>query len=163
MNKIVKLAVFLAVIAGLSGLCMSFVNNLTAPVIEANTAAKELGALSEIFPNATFTTEEGNGGVVTAVYSCDDGVVYNISTQGFGGTVSFMLAIDNNGKYIGYVCNDCSNETSGLGSRVGTDEYKEMVLAADVDTTVDTLSGATVTSTACQKAIQEAAEMYKAR
>lgn len=161
--KIVKLSIFLAVIAALSGLCLSSVNTMTAPVIEKQALEKELSALSELFPNAEFTSNQIDGEYVQSEYVCDDGVVYKASSYGFGGDIVFMIAIDNSGNYIGYVVNDCSQETSGIGSQVADQPFHDQILSKNVDTQIDTISGATFSSGAVQRAIDEAASFYKQR
>ena len=49
MGKILKLAVFLAVISGLSGLMLSYVNDLTAPIIEQQQIAAVQESLSVLY------------------------------------------------------------------------------------------------------------------
>lgn len=159
--KILKLAIFLAVISAASGLCLSYVNDLTAPVIEEIAMQKETAVLQEIFPDASFEKLEVEGTFVTGAYQCEEGTAYKISTQGYGGKIQLILGIDNDGKFIGFNVTDCSSETSGFGSKVGEDEFKQMVLTKDVDTQIDLISGATISSTAVQKGIDEASSMYK--
>ncbi len=161
--KILKLAIFLAVVSAASGLCLSYVNDLTSPIIEQRSLELETAALEEMFPGATFTKTEIDGEYVTAEYVCDDGVAYNVTVTGYGGDIDFIIAIDNDGNYIGFNVTDCSNETSGFGSQVGDEAFKEQVLSKNVDTQVDTISGATISSSAVQAGIDEAAELFKSR
>lgn len=163
MGKIVKLAVFLAAISALSGLCLSFVNSQTAPIIAENGSSKETQYLNEIFENASFTEKEEDGEYVKKSYTCDQGVIYKIESQGYKGVISYLLGIDNDGQYVGYIVLDASSETSGIGTQVAEEDFTASVLEATVDDEVDTISGATISSSAVVNGIEEAAELYSSR
>ena len=163
MGKIIRLSVFLAVISALSGLCLSFVNSKTAPIIAENSASKETAYLEEMFPNATFTESEEDGEFVKKSYECSDGVAYQIVVSGYDGDISFLLGMDNDGQYVGYVVLDASGETSGIGTQIQEEDFTNSVLEATVDDEVDTISGATISSSAVVEGINEAAELYSER
>ncbi len=161
MGKIIKLAVFLAVISGLSGLCLSFVNSQTAPIIEEQKLAAEKGYLEAMFPGASFTVNEVDGELVTTEYvASTGGKAYKIVGNGYGGKVSVILGFKDDGKVAGYDTIDISTETEGFGSKVGEDTFKKQVLAASVDSGIDTISGATITSTVVADGFAEAAELF---
>ena len=163
MKKIIQLMCFLALISALSGFALSLVNNQTAPIIEANGSSAETAYLAEIFPNASFKEQDESGEYVKKSYTCDDGVVYKVETQGYKGVISFLIGIDNDGQYVGYIVLDASSETSGIGSQVGEEDFTNAVLESSVDDEVDTISGATISSSAVVRGLEEANELYQSR
>ncbi|MBS5114207.1 MAG: FMN-binding protein [Erysipelotrichaceae bacterium] len=161
MGKIIKLAVFLAAISGLSGLCLSFVNSKTAPIIEEQSLAAEKGYLEEMFPGASFTVKEVSGDYVTTEYTASTGgKAYKIVGKGYGGDVVVIVGFNDQGKVVGYDAIDISQETQGFGSKVGEDEFKKSVLSASVDSGIDTITGATITSSVVVDGFSEAAELF---
>lgn len=54
MKKILKLTVFLAIVAGLAGGALSFVNSMTDPIIQEQKIASEKENLVKIYPSAEF-------------------------------------------------------------------------------------------------------------
>ena len=161
MGKTIKLAVFLAVISALSGLCLSFVNSQTAPIIAENGSSKETEYLTKIFENAKFTEKDVSGEFVKKQYTCDAGTAYKIEVKGYGADgISFLLGIDTEGQYVGYEVLNYSSETSGVGDQIAGEDFKASVLEATADDEVDTISGATISSQAVVNGINEAAELF---
>lgn len=163
--KTVKLAIFLALVSALSGLCLSAVNDMTAPIISEAAIAKERANLQQIYTGGeTFEVVDADFGDYTTlqgVYKVSNGdYVYKGSTKGYGGTCVYLVAIGADGKFKGFAALDLSNETNGFGSRVGTDEFKNNVVGTGIDESIDTLSGATVTSSAIVNSIKEAVAHY---
>ncbi|MFQ7058960.1 MAG: FMN-binding protein, partial [Turicibacter sanguinis] len=85
------------------------------------------------------------------------GRIYELATKGYGGDIQMFVAYDLktkeliNLRYIGTF-----SETPGFGSRVKEDEFLSQILNKPVDgMSIDTLSGATITSSAVKKAIDE--------
>lgn len=161
MEKIIKLAVFLAAISALSGLCLSFVNSKTAPIIEEQALAAEKSYLDEMYPGAKFTVNDIKGEKVVKEYvASTGGKAYKIEGNGYGGKVVVIVGFDDKGKVVGYDAIDISTETKGFGSKVGDDEFKKSVLDATADDSIDTISGATITSTVVVEGFSEAAELF---
>ena len=69
------------------------------------------------------------------------------------------LAIDNDRKFSGYKVTEIS-DTQGYGSRVGDPEFYEPFIGQSIDTQVDTLSGATVSSTAVVNGLKEVVKYH---
>lgn len=173
MQKIIKLVVFLALISGLSGLCLSVVNDLTSPIIEEAKLAAVKENLTILYSNGEFKEENisvENGSAIQNVYSVSEGstvkgYVYKVGVNGYGGEVTFLIGINKDGSYQGFVALSYDSETSGFGSRIGDEEFSSQFPGKTIDDNVDTLSGATVTSTAVVKGIDQAkthfAENYR--
>lgn len=161
MLKIIKLTVFLAIISGLSGLCLSFVNSQTAPIIAESGSSKETEYLGKIFENVKFTEKEEKGEFITKSYSCDQGVIYKAEVKGYGsGGIVFLIGINPDGQYVGYQVVDASTETKGIGDRILEEDYVNSILELTIDDEVDTISGATISSSAISKGFAEAAEIF---
>lgn len=169
MQKIIKLALFLGIVAALAGGALSFVFNLTDPIIQEAKIAAEKENLVKIYPSAEFVAMETNladypsiEGVYEAVGS---GYVYKCSVVGYGGAsspIQFLLALDNDGTYKGYVVLSCTGETKGFGDKVSQDPFINSVVGKNIGDTVDTISGATISSTAVVNGINEAVAHYSA-
>lgn len=169
--KIFKLTVFLAIIAGLSAGALSYVYGMTNPVIVAQKAAEEKKQLQAMYNDGETFTKYTEGlskyNLIESCYKAElngetKGFVYKISTPGYGGDIVYLIALDASGVYKSYQVIDVSTETSGFGSRVATDEMKNNIVNKKIEDQVDTLSGATISSTAVVKGISQATAHYKA-
>lgn len=164
MKKIIYSVLFLMIIGAVSGLSLSFVNEITAPIIEKNSAGKEQELLNLIFDVDSFTTKVEDGEYVKKSYTCDLGIIYYIESKGYGDTkISYLIGIDNKGSYSGYEIVDMSQETVGIGTKIADKDFVEMITSAKVKDSLDTISGATISSSAVIKGIEEAAKLYESR
>lgn len=162
--KIFKLTVFLAVVSALAGGILSFVNDLTAPLIAKQALAAETASLEVIFPGASFTelSYEDATGSVTGAYAAEGkGYVFKAEVVGYNNSspISFMLGIDNDGNFVGFEVLS-QQETNGLGGKVAEPEFKAGVVGKTVNDSVDMISGATVTSKAVLGGINAIKEVY---
>jgi electron transport complex protein RnfG len=174
MGKTIKLALFLAIVAGLSGAALSFVYEMTNPIIQEAAIASEKENLVKIYTSgeefksidtglADYDTLQGcfeasSGGTVK-------GYVYKCSVTGYGGAstpIVFMVALDKDGTYKGYEVIDASGETSGFGSQVKDQPFKDGIVGKNIGDSIDTISGATISSSAVVSGITQATEHYNA-
>ena len=171
MKKIIKLAVFLAFVSGVSALCLSFVNDITKPLIDERATAKAEEYLRTIFSDSdTFEVvdELGNGSTIDSVYvaksgSTIDGYAYWSVVRGYSGTdLVFMIGISTDGKFVGYEVIDASGETPGIGTRVLEDEFRANFDNVSIDNGIDTISGVTISSLAIINGVAEAVEDFNA-
>ncbi|MBR5005179.1 MAG: FMN-binding protein, partial [Erysipelotrichaceae bacterium] len=168
MKKIIHLTVFLAVVGALSAGVLSYVNDLTAPIIEAQKLAAVKESLEVLYPGANFSelsTEADETGLVSAAYQAEGkGYIYSVQVVGYNSStpIDFMMSIDNDGTISGYVVLT-QQETNGIGSRVADDEFKNTVVGKGINDSISTLSGATVSSTAVVKGINAAKALYGAQ
>lgn len=94
---------------------------------------------------------------VLSVYQNKSGYAIQSSSKGFGGKIYVMVGIDPAGKLIGVKLTKHS-ETPGLGTKVGLEDFTGRFIEkthADIEA-VDTISGATVSSKAFKKAVDNA-------
>ena len=167
--KIFKLTVFLALIAGLSGAILSTVYTVTEPIIEEANFKVEQENLVKIYNNGEEFIENDIGiedyDSIENIYEVTlndeiQGYVYKISVYGYGGDIEYLIALDNDGTYKGYEVIDCSSETSGFGSQVGEEEFQSTIVGKSIGDDIDTISGATISSTAVVGGINDAYEHY---
>ena len=109
--KILKLALFLAVVAGLSGAALSSVYEMTDPVIQEAKIASEKENLVKIYTSGEeFKAVETNLSdypALQAVYEASSGgsvkgYVYKCSVTGYGGAstpIVYLIALDKDGTY----------------------------------------------------------------
>ena len=87
MKKIIHLTVFLAVVGALSAGVLSYVNDLTAPIIEAQKLAAVKESLEVLYPGANFSelsTEADETGLVSAEYKAEGkGYIYSVQVVGY--------------------------------------------------------------------------------
>ena len=163
MKKALYLACFLAIVSALAGGLLAAVNEVTAAKINANALAEVMGSLEKVFPGTTYaeiTDYTDDSGLVTGVYQAEgQGYMFQVETSGFKDTIKFVLGIDNDSKIVGYDVIAIA-ETSGIGSRVAEDDFRNTVIGKTTGDKVDTLSGATISSTAVVKGLDAAKAVY---
>ena len=172
-NKIFKPIVVLVIICIVVTGALAATNGVTAPIIEEAKVAAENAARTELLPEAegAFTPVE-NVEVenVSAVYVADNGAgtIITSSAKGYGGDVWVMTAFNPDGT-IKQIKVTEQAETKGIGSKVvdtpsywenyqGLDASQPLVLNEDVDT----VTSATISSTALINAVNSAIEAYNA-
>lgn len=169
MGKIVKLTVFLAVVAGLSGAALSFVNGVTDPIIQEQKIAKVKENLVKIYSQGeefkALDVSLSDYPALKAVYEASKdgqavGYIYETAAQGYGGEVSTLIALDKDGTYKGLEITDCSSETKGIGDKVKDPSFIESVVGKNIGDPIDTISGATYSSSAVVEGINEATSHY---
>lgn len=172
--KIVKLALFLSIVAGLSGAALSFVFEMTDPIIQEAKIASEKENLVKIYTSGEeFKAVETNLAdypTLKGVYEANSGgsakgYVYKCSVVGYGGAstpIEFLIALDKDGKYKGYEVTQVSGETKGFGSQVAEKPFKDGIVGKNIGDSIDTISGATVSSSAVVSGIEQATEHYNA-
>lgn len=164
-SETLKPIVVLTVICIIASLALGFTNELTAPLIEqANLAAAE-ATRKEMLPNATsFSEIPCEVGNVNSVFKDDGGTGYVIvaSANGYGGAVGVTVGFDASGKIIA-VKVDASGETATVGGKTALPAFTDSFVGLTGDAnSVDTISGATISSKAVIKAVNAALEAYNA-
>ena len=154
MQKIVKLVLFLALISGLSGMCLSLVNDVTKPIIDEQKLAAVKANLEVLYSGASF--EEASGAVadtsIQNIYKVNggEGYVYKVGVTGYGGEVTYLVGINKDASYQGFIALTYDGETSGFGTRIADEEFGSQFDGTSIDDGVDTISGATITSSAVE-------------
>lgn len=161
-------------IAVLAGICLvvtallAYINSVTSPIITAAETKAAEEARLEVMPDTKSFDEipedilpEG----VTEGYIADGGkgYVFMLTTKGYGGDIKLICGILDDGS-ITKIKTLSHGETSGIGSRVvdNNSGYSENFVGktADTYTEVDSITGATISSTAYKKAIESAFDAF---
>lgn len=165
-KPVVVLTMICIVVAGL----LAYVNSVTKPVINAAADREAAAARKDVLPTATSFKEldmDDKPEGVVAVFrgSGDSGYVFMVSHKGYGGDVNLICGIDLNGRLVS-VRTLSHSETNGIGSMVvdNSSDYrlKFTGLTSEELDSVDTVTGATISSTAYKKAVASAFEAYSA-
>lgn len=165
MKKIISLTLFLALASALAGAVLAGVNSITYPIIEENKIAAVKADLKEIFPSAsdfaevsTFTDPTG---LVDNVYEATgNGYAIKVTVQGYKDVITFLVGFDLNDKIVGFNVSDI-NDTPGLGSKVAEADFANSIIGKNITDTLDTISGATISSSAAIKGIDAAIAVYQ--
>ncbi len=169
MGDIFKLALRLFVFAFVAAVALAMTNEVTKGPIEAQKLAAKMDALNTVLPGCEYTqiAYEGiaEGSSLDEIFEAKDasgavaGYALTAAPQGYGGPIPITVGISTEGcitqTYVGAL-----QETAGLGTRVADAEFKDqfIAIAADPDTLrddVDTIGGATVSSSAFVNAVSE--------
>lgn len=152
MKNNLKLVIILAIIAGLSGLSLTLVNNITQPIIIKAKEEHEMEIIQGFYPNTDHTTTNEIDTDIDnqiLVYDNQDnllGYVYSASGSNGYGAITTLVAINLDNQIIGIDFSEFS-QTPGFGDKLLTEEYLGQYTNLDVnDPTVDGVSGATFSS-----------------
>lgn len=167
MKDFVKPILVLTLICLVISAALAFTNQKTAPIIEEAEREKAELARKEVLPEADnfkLMELEGLPATVTEVYEAENGsgFVFMLTTKGYGGDIKLICGIDNDGNITD--TNTLSqSETKGLGSRITQPTFREQFEGKDPSLAgVDTISGATISSSAYLNAIKDAFTAYEA-
>ena len=159
MVKNIKNIAVLVCICVVITVLLAVTNSITAPVIEQNEKASANAALLEVMPNGKGFDRADTSSVelpatVTEVYkeTSGQGYVIKLVTSGYGSNMVIMCGVSADGVVTGAVCLS-SNETLSKEKTYG-ESFADKD-AAGVEA-VDTISGATMTTSAYKNAIKDA-------
>ena len=132
-------------------------------IAAANAQAEHLSLLQTLLPGSTaFTLEPytGDDANIRSVHKAENGFVIETVTAGYAGDITMLIGVSNEGTVTGVVVREMS-ETFGLGANSLTDhvflsQFLNTSGEAEVGTTVDAITGATVTSKAIARSVNSA-------
>ena len=164
MNKTIKLLLFLGIISGLSGIAIASLNEVLEPIIEENDHKVLLENINEIFPDSDFETLDYKNSTVKSVYKVDGkGYVVETTATGYNNNtaIDILIGFNQEGTIIA-VKTLTQQETNGYGSKCFEESNIEKnYINKKIDEDVDGVSGATLTSNAMKKMINEARSAIK--
>ncbi len=157
----------LTVICVVAAMLLAATNLATKDVIAENARRQAMATLSALMPDAS-DFEETDGGITVGKDKDGNVVGYATTalTQGFGGEIETTVASKPDGT-IGGISVGGSNfaETAGLGARAKEPEFQAQFAGKSVPVAltkdggeIEALSGATITSRAVIKGVNQAAE-----
>ncbi len=166
-QEMIKPLLVLVVICLVVSALLGFTHSVTAPIVEENERiAAEQTRKSVLAGAESFTEIECDTAAlgITSAYKEDSGKGYVITAgrKGYGGEVVVTVGIDGSGKVVGLSTN-VSTETSGVGSKAGLPAYTDKYIGLSGSANgVDTISGATYSSTAVRNGVSAALAAYDA-
>ncbi len=162
----------LGILCAVCGLLLAGVNAITAPIIEENALASVKSSLETIYPGATFTDvtedeigllqlKDGEEQLIDGIYNAEGkGTIFTLHSTGYNSDgFTFMIAYNNDGGVGGYTVLEQA-ETAGKGDKAFKDPYVSDVLKLTSSDTMPLISGATITSTAVGKAVDQARQVF---
>lgn len=186
MRDIIKPTIVLFLICTIVTMALALTNYATKDAIASQVRMQEETARKEVFSDAEDFEEiqelesilgaEEDGRLVKKAYNClKDGEVigrvYSVESKGYGGFISIAVGIDNSGKTTGVKIVSHS-ETPGLGSKAKDEPFisqlvgispKEPLAVVKIggskEEEIDAVSGATISSKAVVKAVQDAIDI----
>ncbi len=170
-KEFIKLAGVLCLITLVAALLLAWVNGITAPKIAQAELKASRHAMKQVLPEATNFKEWENG--IFRGFNSDATVGYcvTVATNGYGGELSVMVGIGEDGTVKGIEVLSHS-ETAGLGAKATDEVFKnqfadkrlplEVVKGkASADNQIEAITGATITSRAVAGAVKTAAELIE--
>ena len=128
-----------------------------------NAQAEHLKIMQTVLPGSTnFVVEHYSGDDINirSVHKAENGFVIETVTAGYAGDITMLIGVSNEGTVTGVVVRKMS-ETFGLGANSLADhvflsQFLNTSGEAEVGTTVDAITGATVTSKAIARSVNSA-------
>lgn len=171
-DDIFKPVIVLLVICIVIPLALAVTNKITAARIAELDEKNETEAMKRLISAETYEKKELKADDETVVYTVASdgeevrGYIFTVSAKGYGGDVSVMTAVNPDGSVKAVEILDVSNETPGLGQNAAKESFYsqfasktadiELVKGTATGNQVNAVTGATITSKAVTKAVNEA-------
>ncbi|MBQ9148194.1 MAG: FMN-binding protein [Oscillospiraceae bacterium] len=170
---ILRLTLTLLLISAVMAAALGAVNGITAPLIEQLRIEKTQKAVSAVLEGGGEEVDAPDMEGVSAVYKGENGYAVEVAPSGFGGTITMMVGVDNEGNVTG-ISVISHAETAGLGdvaaakTSAGEGFRAQFVgLNGEVSVTkdggqVEAITSATITSRAICDGVNTALDCVKA-
>ncbi len=178
-KDIIKPVCVLLAICVIIPLALSLTNKVTADKIAELEEKNSRETMANLIEADEFTEnelEDGGEGFTYYIAVKDGetvGFIFKTAEKGYGGDVSVMTAVNPDGTVKSVAILDVSNETPGLGQNAAKESFYSQyagkksgisLLKNGADTAkneVNAVTGATITSTAVNKAVNTALEQFE--
>ena len=181
MNKTLNMALKLLVICSTAAFALGVVNAMTAPEIQRLEDEAKAKALSKIITSGEADSNGEikieNNEVVSSYYDITEngniiGYILYLKAKGYGGNMTVMASYTLEGDVIGTVLMN-NAETPGFGKKAEKDGYMDKfigrgsngnpipTLSYQVEETVDTVTGATITFMGISSALEYGSDFVK--
>ena len=169
MRDIIKLALRLFIFSLVAAVALALTNEVTKGPIAEQALAAKMEALSKVLPGCEYEQIEYEGlaedSALEEIFVGKnaageiEGYALTASPNGYGGPIPITIGVSTGG-YVTQTYVGALQETAGLGTKVGEADFMDQFIgiAADPDTLhddVDTIGGATVSSSAFIGAVDE--------
>jgi electron transport complex protein RnfG len=185
MRDILKLGLFLLLVAGVAGAGLSYVNGLASPLIAAQILQNKLDSFKEVYPPGETVQDESatylgapHDPVIKEVNiayrnGLPAGVIYAVETKGYSGPISVLAAFDIATARISAIKVLSQRETPGLGAKATESKFQDRYrdkrtdVALEVTKTpplkenqVQAITASTITTKAVTKGVNAAREHF---
>ena len=178
-NDIIKPVAVLLAICIIIPLALSLTNRITKDKIAELDEKNSRETMANLIEADSFTEEGFKDGENEFTYNLAlkdgeiVGYIFKTAEKGYGGDVSVMTAVNVDGTVKSVAILDVSNETPGLGQNAAKESFYTQyegktsgisLLKNGADSAkneVNAVTGATITSTAVNKAVNQALEQFK--
>lgn len=175
-DTIIKPVVVLLAICIVIPFALSLTNMITVDRIKELEVKKEKQTMQNLIDADTFKKDTLDNGVeyyIAEKEGKDIGYIFVTSAKGYGGDISVMTAIEADSTIKAVSILDATNETPGLGQNVTKEKFYSQycgkksgvnVVKNRADKTkneVNTVTGATISSTAVTNAVNEALSHFE--
>lgn len=185
MRDIIKLSIFLLIVAGVSGAGLSYVNDMTGPLIEKQILQNKIDSFKEVYPLSDRVENESATHLkspydpalkeVNIAYRGGEpaGIIYAVETKGYSGPISILAGFDIATGKITAIKVLNQRETPGLGAKAKEsffqDRYKDKNAAAALEVTktaptrenqIQAITASTITTKAVTKGVNAAREHF---
>lgn len=165
-NKVPVTTFILFLICVVVTAALAGTNYITKPKIAALEAQTQKEAMSVVLPAQSYEdatlSKDGETYTYTVAKNGNEVAGYLITTSanGYGGEIKVMVGVDTKGTITAVKVLSAADETPGLGQKVTKKDFYEKFSGKTVtDAEVDTITGATISSTAVNNAVKKAAEV----
>lgn len=178
-NDIIKPVAVLLAICIIIPLALSLTNKITKDKIAELDEKNSRETMADLIKADSFTEEEFKDGdteftYYSAIKSGETvGFIFKTAEKGYGGDVSVMTAVNIDGTVKSVAILDVSNETPGLGQNAAKESFYSQYQdkksgislvkngADSAKNEVNAVTGATITSTAVNKAVNTALKQFE--
>jgi len=182
MAKIARLSLILLIITMVSAALLGVTNDITKVIIQEKAMEANLAYMKEILTDADEFKVVEDPGVETidAVEEAYEalkggsiiGYVVKTVTSGYGGDVVQLTGINSDGTIAG-VRVASQGETPGLGAKIADEDFTNKFIGKSTDTqlsvvkgaggedTIESISGATISSNAATNGVNAAMKLYE--
>jgi electron transport complex protein RnfG len=161
MKEIVRFGIILFLICLVSGGFLALIFDIAEPRIIQQRELEEKKAIQEVLPQAPQVIEKNEEGTLT-FYQAKDAAgnliayVFIASVYGYSSDIRVVVSLSPQGNIIQARILE-HRETPGIGSRITEDEFLNQFRNRHLSEQFDTITGATISSSAVIDAIKEKA------
>lgn len=149
MRNILKLGLFLLLIAGIAGLGIAYVNQMTAPLIEEQLVNEKVNSLLEVFPEGDSIRDETEKYLdsdadpvlkgLHVAYEDNNmvGVIYLVEPFGYNGAIQLMAGFDLATQKITGIKVLSQSETPGLGANAEEPFFAERFQGKSIENPIE--------------------------
>jgi len=147
---------------------LAFMDSITSPVILAAAEERAQVVMKEMIPNATgfehieFGAADGIPTTIREIYMTTNGVgyIFIAAVNGFSGDITVICAVAPDGNIIG-TSTLSHTETKGIGTILEQESFLAPFTGLDRNLEgIDTVTGATISTSAFIRAIQDIMETF---